>query len=42
MGLDEVLQTNYALKDGTVTVFIRRNPLMRREDGGNESRDRGK
>ena len=42
MGLDEVLVTNYALKDGIVTVYIRRNPLMRREDGGNESRDRGK
>jgi hypothetical protein len=41
MGLDEVLQTNYAVKDGTVTVFIRRNPLLRREDGGNESRGRG-
>ena len=42
MGLDEVLVSNYTLKDGTVTVFIRRNPLMRREDGGSESRDRGK
>lgn len=37
-GTDEVLQTNYSLKDGTVTVYIRRNPLLRREDGGGDSK----
>lgn len=42
MGLDEVLQTNYTLRDGTVTVYIRRNPLLRREDGGSESKGRDK
>jgi len=42
MGMDEVLVTNYSLTDGTVTVFIRRNPLLRREDGGRESKGKDK
>jgi len=42
MGMDEVLQSNYALTDGTVTVYIKRNPLLRREDGGNDSKGKGK
>lgn len=41
-GTDEVLVTNYALQDGTVTVYIRRNPLMRREDGGGDPRERSR
>ena len=37
VGGDEVLLTNYTLKDGTVTVYIRLDPLLKRK---NDDRDR--